>query len=122
MPCEDLLERADWFETADRHLARDEFQSGAGEGMEVSTVFLGLDMNFGLIGEAILFETMVFGGVLNDYQWRWCTWEEAEEGHAQAVALSRMHERLDEAGEEGGQAARLAARVMARQMAKVKRG
>ena len=30
---------------------------------------------------AILFETMIFGGQYDDYQWRYSTYEEAEAGH-----------------------------------------
>lgn len=52
----------------------------------VSTVFLGIDhsMSFNNPGVPILFETMVFGGIYNEYQWRYATWEEAEKGHKKA--------------------------------------
>lgn len=52
----------------------------------VSTVFLGLDHSFGE-GPPVLFETMVFGGKHNEEQWRYCTWDQAEVGHRQVVAL-----------------------------------
>jgi hypothetical protein len=55
----------------------------------VSTVFLGLDHNFWGEGDPILFETMIFGGPLNDYQRRYCTYAEAERGHAEAVVEAR---------------------------------
>jgi hypothetical protein len=51
----------------------------------VSTVFLGLDHSFG-DGPPVLFETMVFGGPLDQEQERCCTWEEAEAMHAAMVA------------------------------------
>jgi len=51
----------------------------------VSTVFLGVDHNFGG-GPPLLFETMVFRGSLDECQWRYSTWEEAEAGHAAVVA------------------------------------
>jgi len=54
------------------------------DGVEVSTVFLGLDHRFDPDGPPMLFETMVFGG--SDEQdeicERYSTWEEAEAGHA----------------------------------------
>ena len=55
------------------------------EGIRISTVFLGIDHSFG--GVPILFETMIFGGVHDDYQERYCTWIEALAGHKRAVEL-----------------------------------
>lgn len=52
----------------------------------VSTVFLGLDHGYGS-GKPVLFETMIFGGDHDDYQVRYCTWEEAEAGHERAIKL-----------------------------------
>lgn len=40
-------------------------------------------------GPPILFETMVFGGPLNEEQVRYVTWDEAERGHAEMVARVR---------------------------------
>lgn len=60
--------------------------------MRVSTVFLGQDHNFGFgkSRDAILFETMIFGGDLEDhYQTRCATWAEAEAMHAIAVNVAR---------------------------------
>jgi len=54
----------------------------------VSTVFIGLDHNFTSDGPPLLFETMIFGGPHTDYQQRYATWDEAEQGHAVAVALA----------------------------------
>lgn len=48
----------------------------------VSTVFLGLDHRFGGEGPPILFETMIFGGKLDQYQERCCTYAQAIEMHA----------------------------------------
>lgn len=57
--------------------------------VEVSTVFLGIDHGTGLgYGEddkPILFETMIFGGKHDQWQWRWSTWNEAVAGHMRAV-------------------------------------
>jgi hypothetical protein len=55
----------------------------------VSTVFLGLDHRFGGEGPPVLFETMIFGGRLDEFQDRCCTWDEAEKMHAEAVRLVR---------------------------------
>lgn len=56
--------------------------------IKISTVFLSLDHGYG-IGDPILFETMIFGGPeeIDEFQERYCTWEEAEEGHKNAVEL-----------------------------------
>jgi hypothetical protein len=48
-------------------------------GVRVSTVFLGLD--HGWNGTPLLFETMVFGGELNEETDRYSTLEEAQAGH-----------------------------------------
>ncbi len=56
------------------------------DSIEVSTVFLGIDHNHSGSGPPVLFETMVFGGPYDDTQDRYCTWEEAESGHAKWVA------------------------------------
>jgi hypothetical protein len=83
---------AKWLKTADRKVDRTQ----VGE-CEVSTVFLGLDHNWGggapllfetmVFGAPLLFETMVFGGEYDQEQWRYSTWEEAEEGHKRVVAM-----------------------------------
>ena len=54
----------------------------------VSTVWLGLDHNWGG-GEPLLFETMSFGGgeQQGDSQWRWSTEDAARAGHAEIVAV-----------------------------------
>lgn len=46
----------------------------------VSTVFLGLDHSWGY-GQPVLFETLVFGGPLNNLMDRYCTFDEAVAGH-----------------------------------------
>lgn len=53
--------------------------------VRISTIFLGVDQNFGK-GPLALFETMIFSSG-NEYQERYETWEQAEEGHKRAVAL-----------------------------------
>lgn len=48
--------------------------------IEVSTVFLGINYAFD-DRPPLLFETMVFGGPLDQEQERYSTWEQAEIGH-----------------------------------------
>lgn len=76
---DDLLEWGKWFETANRTVSKTKIND-----VEISTVFLGLNHNFGE-GVPILFETMVFGGKLDQEMERYATWEEAEEGHERWV-------------------------------------
>ena len=73
---------AQWFEMADRRIA----QTKVGK-FTVSTVFLGLDHQYG-DGPPLLFETMVFpvGTWMDEYYCeRHSTWEQAEAGHAEAI-------------------------------------
>lgn len=66
------------------------------KGMEVSTIFLGMDHRFVGDGPPILFETMVFKENSNhdEFQWRYCTWKEAEEGHRRVVQAIKNKENL----------------------------
>lgn len=79
----DLMTWAKWFESADRHVAKDEIGD-----VWISTVFLGIDHQWG-DGPPLIFETMIFGGKHDQYQTRASTWDEAEKQHAEAVALVR---------------------------------
>lgn len=54
----------------------------------VSTVFLGLNHQFG-IGLPLVFETMVFGGPSDGDCHRYSTWEQAEKGHMAVVTKLR---------------------------------
>jgi hypothetical protein len=53
--------------------------------IRVSTVWLGLDHNWGNGAKAI-FETMVFGGKHDEEQWRYATEAEARAGHAEVCS------------------------------------
>lgn len=57
------------------------------DGITVSTVLLGLDHNWG-DGPPLIFETMIFGGEYDEYQERYSTREQAEEGHRVACDLA----------------------------------
>ena len=75
------------FEDAEkRKVGRDEIGDAV-----VSTMFLGMDHNMSGAGPPVLFETMIFwdGHELDEEQERYCTWEEAEAGHARWVAAVR---------------------------------
>jgi len=75
----------------------------------VSTVFLGIDHNFGWDGPPVLFETMVFGedGASDLYSTRACTWREAlrEHDHACSIIRETMAARGDVLEALGGGAA-----------------
>jgi hypothetical protein len=77
----------EWARMFDKTDARRVAKDTIGEA-EVSTVFLGIDHNWGG-GPPLLFETMVFGDSPYELQWRYSTWEEAEAGHARVVAALR---------------------------------
>lgn len=63
-------------------------------GFRISTVFLGIDHNWGSSDRPIIFETMIFAKTekleksdLHEYQERYCTKEEALEGHKRACNM-----------------------------------
>lgn len=88
-PVDDIRAWGRWFETADRQIADDYVGD-----TRVSTVFLGLDHSFGRGGPPLVFETMIFGGGLSDREWRYATYEEAEAGHREALALAHTYNDL----------------------------
>ena len=55
----------------------------------VITTFLGLDHRHFGDGPPILFETMIFGGPLDEYQWRYASHDDALTGHQAAVSKAR---------------------------------
>jgi hypothetical protein len=81
-----LWEWSELFADTDRRrVARTEL----GDGVEVSTVWLGLDHRFLGDGPPLIYETMIFGGPHDEWQWRWPNRDAALAGHDQAVALAR---------------------------------
>lgn len=65
---------------AERRVAEDVIEQPEHAPVRVSTVFLGIDHNwFG--GPPLLFESMVFGGPLDQEMRRYSTWDEAVAGH-----------------------------------------
>lgn len=81
----DVMTWGKWFENNRRRIGYTEITSE----IQVSTVFLGIDHRFGGDGPPVLFETMIFGGPLNDEQWRYSSYDDAEAGHAVAVKKAR---------------------------------
>ena len=79
--CPDVEEWAKWFgeNKFKRHVADEKIGD-----VRVSTVFLGVDHSFG-DGPPVLFETMVFGGPLDEETDRCSTWDQAEQMHAEMV-------------------------------------
>ena len=75
----DLMTWAKFFKSPDRIVKQETLSNG----IRVSTVFLGLDHNFGE-GEPLLFESMVFG-LDDEVQERYSTYDQAEEGHKKLV-------------------------------------
>lgn len=83
VPCESLEDWARTFEASNRHVAQDIISDA-----RVSTVFLGVNHAWD-DGPPLIFETMIFGGPHDGHQTRASTWEEAEQQHAEAVAMLR---------------------------------
>jgi hypothetical protein len=73
-----LLTWARWFETADRVVERTTIQSIGKETITVSTVFIGLN--------ELLWETMIFGGPLDQETSRSSTEADAKQAHLTALA------------------------------------
>lgn len=84
VPASNALEWARWFEKNDRRVKLHILGK-----TEVSTVFLGLNHDFSLIGPPLWFETMIFGGEHDHYQDRCTTWDEAIAMHDKAVSLAK---------------------------------
>ncbi len=78
-PEPDLMKWALWFDKANRVVAKTIIG-----GMEISTVFLGLDHSFGY-GSPLLFETIVFGAEEEICE-RCSTWAQAVKQHDRICA------------------------------------
>jgi len=86
----DLMKWAQWFETGNRVVRKTTFETENNSDIEVSTVFLGIDHSMSYnSSNPILFETMVFGGKLDQEMDRCTTWEEAEKMHAEMLEKVR---------------------------------
>ena len=76
-------------ESQEKHTIQDE---NIGDCEIVSTTFLGLDHSYG-VGDPVLFETMVFGGKLDQEQVRYTSWEDAKKGHKKMLEKVRATEK-----------------------------
>lgn len=88
-----LIEWATWRKKADRKVAKDTVGDS-----EISTVFSGVDHQFG-VGPPVLFETLVFSGSLDRKVVRYSTWEEAEAGHRAMV--ERVKSQMEQGESDG---------------------
>lgn len=81
----DVLMWAFWRNIDDRRVARTDL----GGGYSISTVFLGMNHGWSETEkDAVVFESMVFDAQGNDAGMRrYCTWAEAEQGHAELVEI-----------------------------------
>ena len=75
----DLTKWGKWHQTADRVVEK----TTVGD-IHISTVFLAIDHSFGG-GPPLLFETMVFGGDLDQAMERCRTWDKAVDQHQKMV-------------------------------------
>lgn len=60
------------------------------DNIKISTVFLGWDHSFMEESTPILFETMIFGGEYDEFQRRYTTYNEALQGHTEAVEMVKQ--------------------------------
>lgn len=60
------------------------------DNIKISTVFLGWDHSFMDESTPILFETMIFGGEHDEFQRRYKTYNEALQGHTEAVEMVKQ--------------------------------
>lgn len=81
VPEPDLFKWAEWFEDIENRKVKHDVK----DGVQVSTIFLGLNHRILGKGKPLLFETMVFGGEHNLEMERYETWNEAVKGHAKFV-------------------------------------
>lgn len=94
VPVTDTLEWGRWFETHRRECVVAQDRTDAG--VEVSTVFLGLDHNharfFGAPTPPMLFETAIFAPTrkLIEIADRYSTWDEAEQAHRVILQRTRL--------------------------------
>ena len=93
----DLMTWAKFIENGDRSRI---IQQTKIQGILVSTVFLGIDHNFGN-GPPSLFETMVFGGAMDEHQERYPTWRKAYNNHWVLVGFA-AEPLLNSVGIDGG--------------------
>jgi hypothetical protein len=91
VPAPDVLTWVRWFEQAShtgQHIVGQDRRTCAGREIRVYTVFLGVDHNVTGAGPPLLYETMIFGTVLDPSIERYATRVQAESGHQRWVRLA----------------------------------
>lgn len=91
----DATEWSKWFST---HLEERVIAQESVKKYYVSTVFIGIDSRSGVLNDPIpvLFETMIFGtGKYNDWEQRYRSYVEAEDGHKEIVRRLKARKPLD---------------------------
>jgi hypothetical protein len=83
-----VREASKWIEEnpTKKQIGFDILQDENGNEISVSTVFLGLDHSWDNQG-LILWKTMIFGGINDEYEERYNSYEDALEGHQRAIDL-----------------------------------
>jgi len=90
--CDDLITWKAWIETPNRWVQDTLISDPDQNQVRICTAFLGIDVGFG-VGEPILFETMVLGGMFDRELYRYCTWEDAQVGHAAMLERVKAQDR-----------------------------
>lgn len=90
---DDLVEWSSRFETDERRIARTTMY----DGRIVSTVFLGINHNFGPSGAPLVFETMIFPSE-KDFSEEWCercsTFQQAVSQHRRGISEAQRLARV----------------------------
>jgi hypothetical protein len=82
----DLITWGMWFENLNNRIVG--YTEITSE-ITVSTIFIGIDHRIYGNGPPLLFETIIFGGPLDEHQWRYASYDDAQTGHAAAVRRAR---------------------------------
>jgi hypothetical protein len=87
VPTDDALAWGEWFEAQDTE--RQVALTKVSPDIRVSTTFLGIDHGFGLSTEAVLWETLIFGGAYDLAGERYTSSTDARAGHELWVMVAR---------------------------------
>lgn len=85
--CDDLFTWAEWFETSGE--SRVVQKTIVADGVQVSTIFLGIDHNWSRRGPPMIYETRVFGGPIEGDCLRAAKRTTALKNHAAMIAKTR---------------------------------
>ncbi|MEH2032236.1 MAG: hypothetical protein V7K67_21740 [Nostoc sp.] len=78
---ESFLDWCLWMASADTRVMVNDIYN-----VNISTVFVGINLDPQQSGEPMIFETLVMGGVLDGKRNHWSTWEQAMQGHLKICA------------------------------------